>query len=373
MVLPTGQMRDPFLDPLLLQDDRPSQDEQRRTSAARARAMDARALRTVYFDLVGRPPFQAEHEAWLGRGLSDLLDHLLGGPEFWREWWEEQLYYFLLVDQFRPATESAQVIPEKLGEGRLSVRDALHRIALTSSFNLRNPGADTFVTVVMEQMCGMTVQDQKRDLELGKAAYDGRPARFLGTGIDNQSDVVKICVEHKRAAQHLVTREFERLIKRAPERKQAASDARRLHRDPYEYLSLVREWFLSPAYLDRLAEPVAKSNRLFVRGMFVDLCDRLPEDEEMEPMRYALDGLSDARPLRSVLVRLLLDGGEADLPKKAAVADPTSWISERFRRLLGREATADELKTFVTVFHEPDCRPATVVYALTTNAEYHTY
>lgn len=366
-------MRDPILDPLLRQDDDLSQDEQRRTSAARARAMDARALRTVCFDLVGRPPFLAEYEAWLGRGLSDLLDHLLGSSEFWGEWWEEQLYYFLLVDQFRPETESAQGVPGKLTEGRLSVRDALHRIALTSSFDLRNPGADTFVTVVMEQMCGMTVQDQKRELELGKAAYDGRPARFLGTGIDNQSDVVKICVEHKRAAQHLAAREFARLVKRAPDRKQTASDSRRLHRDPYEYLSLVREWFLSPAYLDRLAQPVAKSNRLFVRGMFVDLCDRLPEAEEMEPMRYALDGLSDARPLRSVLVRLLLDGGEADLPPKSAVPDPTAWISERFRRLLGREATADELKTFVTVFHEPDCRPATVVYALTTNAEYHTF
>jgi len=366
-------MRDP-LHPLPWSwDDDTPQDEQRRTSAARARAMDPRALRTVFFDLVGRPPFAAEYEAWLGRGLSDLLDHLLGGEEFWAEWWEEQLYYFMLIDQFRPTTDSASAVPKKLAEGRLSVRDALHRIALTSSFDLRNPGADTFVTVVMEQMCGITVQEKRRELELGKAAYDGRPARFLERAIDCQADVVKTCVEHKRASQHLVEREFERLIKREPERKLVGSDGRRLHRDPYDYLSLVREWFLSPAYLDRLAEPVAKSNRLFVRGMFVDLCDRLPEEEEMEPMRYALDGLSDARPLRSVLVRLLLDGGEAELPDKGAVADPTAWVAGRFRRLLGREATGDELKTFVTVFHEPMCRPETVVYALTTNAEYHTY
>ena len=354
-------------------DDDPAQDDRRKTSAARARAMDPRALRTVFLDLVGRPPFQAEYEQWLGRGLSELLDHLLGGEEFWAEWWEEQLYYFMLIDQFRPETETARSVPTKLTEGRLSVRDALHRLALTSSFDLRNPGADTFVTVVMEQMCGMTVQDLKRELELGKAAYDGGKARFLGRGIDSQAGVVKTCVEHKRAAQHVATREFMRLMKRAPDRKLAAADGRRLQREPHDYLSIVREWFISDAYLDRLAEPVAKNNRLFVRGMFVDLCDRLPLAEEMEPMRYALDGLSDARPLRSVLVRLLLDGGEADLPDKAAITDPTAWIAGAFERLLGRAATQDELATFVAVFHEQDCRPATVVYALTTNAEYHTY
>lgn len=364
-------MVEPLSDPLL--DDDELQDEQRRSSAARARAMDPRTLRTVFLDLVGRPPFEAEFSEWLGKGLPDLLDHLLGGEEFWGEWWEEQLYYFLLIDQFRPETKTAKEVPGKLTEGRLSVRDAIHRVALTSTFDARNPGADTFVTVVMEQICGMTVQKNGRELELGKAAYDGKPARFMGKGIENQADVVKICVEHKKAAAHLCEREFERYMKRAPDRKRLGADARRQHRDPYEFLSLVREWFLSVDYLDRLAQPVAKSNRLFIRGMFVDLCDRLPAEEEMEPMRYALDGLSDARPLRSVLVRLLLDGGEAKLPDKSMVENPTQWVAGRFERLLGRPASDEELKTFVTVFHDPDCRPETVVYALTTNAEYHRY
>jgi hypothetical protein len=261
----------------------------------------------------------------------------------------------------------------KLTEGRLSVRDAVHRLALTSSFDLRNPGADTFVTVVMEQVCGMTVQKSTRDLEIGKKAYDGGSGRFLGKTAENQADVVRICVEHKKSSLHLLAREHERLIKRGADTGKLAEWARQQHRDPYSYLSLVREWFLSEPYLDRLASPVPKSNRLFIRGLFVDLLGRLPTDAEMEPMRYALDGLSDSRPLRSVLVRLLLDSGKAALPTKTAVVDPSAWTSEQFQRLLGRPPLPEELETFVSIFHQDDCKPATIVYALLTTAEYHRY
>lgn len=349
------------------------QDESQRTAARAARSMDHRVLRTVFQDLVGRPPYEAEYSTWLDKGLAELLDDLLGSPEFWQQWWGEQLYYFLLIDTFRPESDSAREVPVKLAEGRLSVRDAIHRLALTSSFDLRNPGADTFVTVVMEQVCGMTVQKATRDLELGKKAYDGGSGRFLGTTAENQSDVVRICVEHKKSSLHLLAREYERLIKRSADPKKLREWAREQHRDPYSYLSLVREWFLSEAYLDRLGAPVPKSNRLFIRGLFVDLLGRLPTDDEMEPMRYALDGLSDSRPLRSVLVRLLLDSGRAGVPTKAAIEDPTAWTQGEFQRLLGRAALQPELETFVSIFHQDDCKPATILYALLTTAEYHRY
>lgn len=370
-----GRFRPPTVtDPLLRNlhaDDDPPRDA--RTRAAPARALDVHVLRTVFLDLVGRPPFVSEGEEWTGRGLGELLDHLVGGCEFWEHWWEEQLYYFLLIDRFRPATEAARAIPAKLAEGRLSARDAIHRIALSSSFDLRNPGADTFVTVVMEQVCGRTVQDDRRELELGKTSYDGGTARFLDTVCDSQADVVRVCVEHEDAARHLVRREFERLVKREPDRRRLRDDVRRLRRDPYEYTTLVREWFLSDAYRERLATPVPMGNRLFVRAMFVDLCGRLPREDELEPMRYALDGLSDARPLRSVLVRMLLDSGEVGLPARSAIEDPTAWVAGRFVHFLGRPPTEEELHTFVTVFHRPECRPATIVHALATTPEYHTY
>jgi HEAT repeat protein len=180
-------------------------------------------------------------------------------------------------------------------------------------------------------------------------------------------------VQHRRAAQHLVARVFERLTRRAPEKGDLARWSALLHRDPYRYLELSREWLLSESYAQRLAQPVPKSNRLFVRSLFVDLLGRLPTQEELEPMRNALDGLADSRPLRSVLARLLLDSGQAHAPAKASVEDPSGWIAERFRRLLGREASAEELRTFLSVFHDAECRTETILYALLSHSEYHSY
>jgi hypothetical protein len=357
--------------PGLRQDEQDTQDQQ--TEARPARALDPRLLRTVFLDLVGRPPYPGEREEWSGKGLHQLLDSVLGGPEFWNHWFDDQLYYFLLIDNFRPANESAQEVPQKLAEGRLHVRDALHRIALSPTFDQRNPGADTFVTVVMEQICGIRVQNNTRELEIGKRVYDGSKGLFLGSHGDTQSDIVRIAIEHKKAARHFLQREFDRIVRSAPPKKDMGGWVRRLNRDPASYPGILREWMLSEGYNKRLDTPVLKSNRLFVRALFVDLLGRLPNDKEVEPMRNALDGLSDSRPLRSVLVRLLLDSGSVPLAKKAEIEDPTAWISGLFQRLLGRNATPEELKEFVTVFHMPECRPETILVALLSHAEYHKY
>lgn len=354
----------------------PSQDapaKNQGTRAAPARALTHGSLRTTFMDLIGRPPFEREYEEWLGQGRHKLLDALLGSDEYWGHWWSEQLYYFLLVDNFQPNAVATRAIPGKLAEGRLDYRTALHRIALTSSFDQRNPGSDTFVTVVMEQFCGLVVQKNRRDLESGKRAYDGGKGNFLGTIVKNQSEVIEVCVNHSRAAKHFLAREHERLVHSPGDKKELGDQARRLHRDPWKFLATTRDWLLSDAYKQRLGRLEPKSNALFLNTLFVDLLDRLPTEDELDPMRTALDALADPRPLRSVVVRLLLDSGRAGIPKKASITDPTQWISRKFRRLLGREATAAELKIFVSTFHQADCRPATIMYALLSHPEYQNY
>src|SRR5438045_2571735 len=69
-------------------------------SNASAQALDHHSLRTVHMDLLGRPPYRAEYETWLGKELPALVDQLLSSHEFWEHWHEEQLYYFLLINNF---------------------------------------------------------------------------------------------------------------------------------------------------------------------------------------------------------------------------------------------------------------------------------
>jgi len=344
-----------------------------RTEAEPARALDDGGLRAVFLDLLGRPPYAEERAHWLGEARHELCDALIGSPDFWRHWYEEQLYYFLLIDNFRPETERLRAMPGALADGKLHVRDAIHRIALSSSFDLRNPGADTFVTVVLEQLTGIEVQSNVRTLEIGKALYDGEQGVLLGRTGANQSDVVQIAIGHKKFAQTFVAREYARFLRGEPERGDSNDWVRRFHRDPHVYPELVRTWVLSAAYDVRLANEVAIPNRLFVNALFVDLLGRLPDDDERRRVRSALDGLSDPGPLRSVLARLMIDSGRVPVPERGAIENPTAWVADLFRRLLGREATRDELGTFVTAFHDPACRPSTVLYALVSHPEYHSY
>ena len=344
-----------------------------RTRAAPGRALDHGALRSVYLDLLGRPPFLAEQERWLGKGRHELVEELVGSEEHWSAWTSQQLFHFLLIDNFAPRSERIRELPANLAAGSLDAREAIHRICLSSSFELRNPGADTFVTVVMEQLVGMKVQANVRELEIGKKIYDGGEGLFLGKTGKSQSDVVRIAIESKQFSREFVKREYTRIVRGEPGRKELAGWVREFHRDPITYTELVKEWALSEEYESRLASRVDIPNRLFVRMLFVDLLDRMPTPEEEEPLREALDGLSDSGPLRSIVARLLLDSDLVALPERARIPDRSAWIEALFRRLMGREPTDDERTAFTEAFDDPSCRTETVYYAIISHPDYQSY
>jgi hypothetical protein len=351
----------------------PRASEEPQSVAVPARPLDPASLRALFLDLLGRPPHEDERERWSGRPRHELADALLGSEEFWGWWLEEQLYYFFLIDNFRPEGERVAAIPSALARAELDVREAIHRIALSPSFDQRNPGADTYVTVVMEQFNGIEVQKSARELEVGKRIYDGAAGTFLGKNAASQSDLLRVAIEHRSFAETFLEREHRRLVRGAPEPRAFADWVRRFQREPSEYASVVREWLLSPAWDERVAHEVPMPNRLFVRALFVDLLGRTPDPDEARRIRSALDGLADPGPLRSVLARLVVDSGSVELPERDAIEDPTRWIAELFRRHLGREASELELKEFVGAFHDPACRPETVLVAIVTGAEYQSF
>lgn len=344
-----------------------------RTEATPARPLDDAALRALSFDLLGRPPLEAERTQWLGRSRDELVATLLDSREAWTQWVEEQLYYFLLIDNFRPENERVDSLPELLAAGRLDVRSAIHRIALSPSFDQRNPGADTFVTVVMEQLNGIRVQKSVRELDVGKQIYDGRPGTFLGKSGATQSDLLRIAIEDRSFAQTFLAREYRRIVRAEPDKTRFADEVRRFQRDPGEFRAIFAGWFASAEWEARVRSRVTAPNRLWIQALYVDLLGRPPQADEARRLRTALDGLSDTGPLRSVLARVLIDSGAVKVPEKATISDPTAWVAGLFKRLFGREASAEELREFVTAFHDPACRPQTVLYALVTHPEYQTY
>ncbi len=305
--------------------------------------------------------------------MQELLDEVIGSEDFWKNWLDEQLYYFLLIDNFRPTSDRVLALPADLALERIGARDALHRILISASFDRRNPGPDTFVTVVMEQILGLTVQNRTRDLELGKRMYDGVTANFLGHTGNSQAGVVSIAIADRQALRHFLAREHHRLLRADPGSRELTSWAKELARDDRAYVQILRGWYQSEAYRRRLENVAPLPNRIFVRALYVDLLDQLPEENEAQRLRNALDGLADAGPLRSVLARLLLDSGTAPVPAREELEDPTAWVADLFERLLGRPATADELRAFVTAFHDPSCQPTTAVYAIVSHPEYQTW
>jgi hypothetical protein len=335
--------------------------------------LDPGSLRALFLDLVGRPPLAGERERWLGKERPELLADLIGSEAFWQAWLEEQLYYFLLIDHFRPTTDGVQNLPAELAAGRLGVREALHRTCLSSSFDRRNPGPDTFVTVVMEQLLGITVQKSTRELDVGKKLYDGGKGKFLGQPGSSQADVVHIAIGDPRSLRHLLSREHERILRESPSAAELSRDVTRLEEDELSYPSILRAWFLSEAYERRLGRRVPMPNRLFVRAFFVDLFDRVPDQTETQRIRSALDGLADSVPLRSIIARSVLESGKAPVPGRKEIEDPGAWIDGLFERLLGRAPSSTERAVFLESFAEPECRPEMVLFAIFSHPQYQTW
>ena len=177
---------------------------------------DAVYLRRLHHDVVNRPPSPAELGALQGMPLDRVSKQVWRRREAMEEWLEEELYFYLLIDRFRPRTPAIEDLPDRLARGRASARDATAEILLSTGFSLRNPGNDTFVTVVLEQCLGMKVQERKgaAELEAGKQMYDGRTAKLCGQEGSSQSDIVRIALGQDAFRARLLDRHHQRFFGR---------------------------------------------------------------------------------------------------------------------------------------------------------------
>jgi hypothetical protein len=133
--------------------------------------------------------------------------------------------------------------------------------------------------------------------------------------------------------------------------------------------------------------PKAKTPSQFVRSVYSDLLGRSPETYDFvlqfngqEQFRFsldeeaqlvgALDGIGDSQPLRNLMTNGILHGDEVSLPDKGSL-DARTFITEQFRKLLGRDPNAYELAVFANEWAaDPAVGPRTVIRAIVGSREY---
>ena len=133
-------------------------------------------------------------------------------------------------------------------------------------------------------------------------------------------------------------------------------------------------------------EPRGKNPNQFVRSIYADFLGRSPEsydftlqfggnsleiplDEEAQ-LVSVLDGIGDSQPMRNLIANGLLSGEEISLPTKANV-EPREFISEQFRKLLGREPNPYEWQVYVNEWTtDAAVGPKAIIRAIVGSREY---
>lgn len=329
-------------------------------------------LQHLAFDVLQRSLRPTEQRAYLDAELAVVVPRLLQNQEAMVAWFDEEIFYFLLLDNFRPTGATIEQVPTRLQKGELTARDAIGEILLSTGFTQRNPGNDTFVTVVLEQCLGYQVQDSKVKpvLAAGKQIYDGKKGRFLGVDGQNQADLLRIVLGHVDFARHLLDRHHQRLFG-APLGKDDAVIAR-VHGDWKQFFPVLGEWLQSEAYVTLAQKKRPKTERQFLRGLFQDLLERTPDHDELRNLRNALQSMADPTPLRAVLAKILLDSGKAKLPPCEPGSEDV-FVRDCFHRYLARQPNDAELAKFVAALQKDGANPGHIVRALVGCPEYQLY
>jgi hypothetical protein len=98
----------------------------------------------------------------------------------------------------------------------------------------------------------------------------------------------------------------------------------------------------------------------------------VPDIEELRRLRNALQALADPRPIRSVLVRMILASAKRPaLP--GAGRPPAEQVAELFLRFLGRRPTQSEAGAFVSMLQQGAASAEQAARALLTSPEYQYY
>lgn len=331
-------------------------------------ADELRYVRDVHFDLLGRSPTDQDLQKAASEARGEMVGRLLTSVECFETWYEEEVYYFLLLDNFRPATDRMLSIPKKLSAGAMTIPDAIHEIVICQYFNHRNPGNDTYVTVILEQLLGMVVQDQPMLLKVGKQMYDGYEGKLFGETGRSQSDLVSIVMKQRRFYELVLERLHKRITGAAIRPPVLANNVERVMADAKAFHDVMKEWLLDDEYIARASKLRKKTDHQFIRALYTDLLNRRATYDEFRLFRNALQALADPTPIRSVLAKVMVDSEQV---KVAKISDAQQWVKDLYVKMLGRLPKDRELEVFAPVVKDGKAKLA--IQAIVDSEEYQNY
>ena len=85
---------------------------------------DRRITRSLYLDLWGRTPIEDELQVLCALPYGERVDQMLDDRATWKNWLDEEAFYFLLIDRFRPVSDRLAAVPDKMKAGTLNFQQA---------------------------------------------------------------------------------------------------------------------------------------------------------------------------------------------------------------------------------------------------------
>ena len=326
-----------------------------------------RRVRRLYLDVLGRPPTPGEALAEEWRGPRELVKNVLLRAEAGRAWVEELCVWLGLIGDHRPRSDDARELALRIPAESLSPPVVEATLARDPAFLERHPPGAPLAHAVIGQLLGRTPSEE--EVEDARKLAAGVPVERKGvTWHDSTSwlDHVLSSEEFRRAA---TLRRLRRFLP-AGDAKRAIEEALlSISEGEHAWRAFLQRELGKSTYLNR-SRLRAKGEVTLLRGLFLDLLERMPTDREMAALVTALRRMPSPTAAYAVIAKILIDSGHVPIPLLVHIKDAPAWIQDRFLRYLGRKASQAELKKFGETLLHPAGGPELVVLALVTSAEY---
>jgi hypothetical protein len=322
-----------------------------------------RLLRSVYGDVLGRPPTPPEALAQRGRSAKEVAATLLATVEAGRAWLEDVALALDLVGENAPGAAGLDAAAFRLAAGKASAAEGEAALVRDPSFVRAHPPGPALADALLVRVLARDPLGPDRDVLL--AAFRGTPVRWLGReGVADPRAAIEAALASGEFAAAAARRHLARFLPRA------AADAFPAARAREPAAALALEAISSAAYAGAGDARRAGTDLAFVRAVFADLLGRRPTAPEAWALVRAANVLPGTGAGRAAVVAVLLGSGDVPLPLVADLPDPDAWVADRFRRYLGRSPSAEEATAYRSALLDPDGGPQVLIRALLTTPEY---